>query len=47
MALLKVVYGGRFARTTSFFKDACLFKKSKKIFSKGAYCSTDSAESLF
>ena len=46
MAFLKVAYGARFAQTIFFFKDACLFKTSTKIFSKGAYSSTDSAESL-
>ena len=30
-----------------FFKGACLFKTSKKIFSKGAYSSADSVESLY
>ena len=46
MAFLKflVIYGAWFARATSFFKGACLFKTSRKAFSKGAYSSTNSAE---
>ena len=49
MAFFKflVVYGALFARTTFFFKGACLLKTSKKTFSKVANSSTDSAESLF
>ena len=47
MTFLKVIYGEQFARKIFFFKGACLFKTSKKIFSKEAYFSTDFAENLF
>ena len=48
MVFLKVlvVYGAWSARTTFFFKGACLFKTSRKTFSKGSYSSANSAESI-
>ena len=49
MAFLKVlvIYGEWFAQPTYLVMRPCLFKTSKKTFSNGAYCSTDSAESQF
>ena len=42
-----IIHSAWFGQTTLFFKGACLFKTSRKTFSKGAYSSTDSAENLF
>ena len=48
MAFLKVlVIYVHYLREQLFLKGACLFKTTTKTFSKGAYSSADSAESLF